>query len=233
LDNDGQYDDATGPDQSATWNTVGNYTIGLRVADDDGSFATAGATVSVQPASYNVSLVAGWNLVSFNLIPTDTAVASVLSSVAGKYDLVYAWNSAVSSNNWLKADDNPLSPDTLTHLDHRMGFWIHMTEAATLVAQGSLPDTTNIQLNTEGGGWNLVGYPALNTTILPDALSAHGVGANFTLVYAFFASNIADPWKVFDRTAPAWSNDLTGMSPRWGYWVKTSVDNLTWHVEYP
>jgi hypothetical protein len=67
---------------------------------------------------------------------------------------------------------------------------------------------------------------------LPDALQFHGVGEDFSLVYAFHANDVGDPWKLFDRTAPPFSNDLTFLSPGWGYWVKVSV-NHTWQVSYP
>ena len=43
-------------------------------------------------AKHSISLVPGWNLVSFNVHPTDTAIAAVLSSIAGNYNLVYAWD---------------------------------------------------------------------------------------------------------------------------------------------
>ena len=47
LDNDGQYDDATGASPSYSWGTAGNYTIGLRVTDSTEATATDTATVTV------------------------------------------------------------------------------------------------------------------------------------------------------------------------------------------
>jgi PKD repeat protein len=47
LDNDGQYDDFTGPDPSKTWTAVGTYPIGLKVTDDDGGIGTNATTVEV------------------------------------------------------------------------------------------------------------------------------------------------------------------------------------------
>jgi PKD repeat protein len=49
LDNDGQYDDATGatPTFSAAGLSAGTYTVGLRVTDDEGLSATATATIHV------------------------------------------------------------------------------------------------------------------------------------------------------------------------------------------
>jgi PKD repeat protein len=47
LDNDGAYDDFTGQNPQKTYGSVGTYTIGLKVADDDGGFDTKSTTVTV------------------------------------------------------------------------------------------------------------------------------------------------------------------------------------------
>jgi len=47
LDNDGQYDDATGPNPTKTWTSTGTYTIGLKVTDKDGDWDTDQTTVEV------------------------------------------------------------------------------------------------------------------------------------------------------------------------------------------
>ena len=232
LDGDTVYDDASGASPTPTWNTVGPYTIHLQVTDEDGNSITDTASVNITPATHSLSLVQGWNLVSFNVQPTSTAIATVLSSLAGNYDLVYAWDAGATSNNWLKY--SPTAPgysNSLNNLDEKMGFWIHMTAADTLNVTGSVPVTTNINLSTAGGGWNLVAYPSAVDRPLPEALSDNGVGTDFSLIYAYHANEPADPWKLFSRTAPTWSNDLTELEPGWGYWIKVSADH-TWSVKY-
>ena len=91
--------------------------------------------------------------------------------------------------------------NTLRNLDETMGFWIHMTAADTLDVVGTAPTTTNIALLDNAGGWNLVAYPSVADRQLPAALSDHGVGTDFSLVYAYHANDTADPWKLFDPTA--------------------------------
>jgi PKD repeat protein len=229
LDNDGDYDDATGQSPSHTWNTVGDYTIGLQVTDDDGNPVTDSADVHISGETHSIGLEVGWNLVSFNLQPVSTVITDVLSSIEGNYDLVYAWDAP--SEQWLKYDPGVPYGDTLTNLDETMGFWIQMTSADTLDVVGSVPTTTDINLYSAGAGWNLVGYPSAVNRDLPGVLQDHGVGTDFSLVYAYHANDLADQWKLFDRTGPEYANDLTYLSPGWGYWVKVSADH-TWDVAY-
>ena len=174
----------------------------------------------------SISLVVGWNLVSFNLHPASTAILDVLTSVAGNYSLVYAWNA--TSGSWMKYDTvAPPFSNTLSTLDETQGFWIKITTADTLEVSGSAPTTSNIALKT---GWNLVGYPKTGTLVLPDVFSLHGVGTDFTLVYAYHAAE-ADQWKKFDRTAEPYVNDLTQLAPDYGYWIKVGGPH-TWDVTY-
>lgn len=49
LDGDGEYDDATGTAASRSWETVGTYTVGLRVRDTAGATATDELTVRIVP----------------------------------------------------------------------------------------------------------------------------------------------------------------------------------------
>jgi hypothetical protein len=37
---------------------------------------------------------------------------------------------------------------------------------------------------------------------------------------------------MFDPAAPTWVNDLSALTPGWGYWVKVT-DPVTWSVSYP
>jgi hypothetical protein len=228
-DNNGTYD-ATGQNISHTWPDIGSYTIGLRVIDERGGMGTATTTVLTLP-KHSISLVSGWNLVSFNLHPVDTSTATVLSSIAGHYDLVYAWDA--STQAWLKYDPimDPPSLNSLQGLDETMGFWIRMDSPQMLEVVGSVPVTTPIPLMANAAGWNLVGYPSAVNRPLPDVLRDHGVGIDYSIVYANHAADTADPWKLYERTGPAWVNDLTEFAPGWGYWVRATANN-TWSVSY-
>jgi hypothetical protein len=106
-----------------------------------------------------------------------------------------------------------------------------MTNADTLDVVGTIPTVTSIALLDNAGGWNLVAYPSEVNRPLPAALSNYGAGTDFTMVYTYHKSDAADPWKLFDRMGAPYANDLTELSPGWGYWVKVNADH-TWSVKY-
>jgi hypothetical protein len=246
---DGTRTDTTDADGNYTITNVppGSYTLTPTLAGYTFSPATFPAVVTSTNLTgkdfsatfiqnvHSISLTTGWNLVSFNLHPVNTDIANVLSSLVGNYDLVYAWDATgahSTSGNWMKyAPTAPPYSNSLTNLDEKMGFWIHMTSADTLDVVGSVPVTTNIALSDNAGGWNLVAYPSAENGDLPAVLVEHGVGTDFSIVYAYHANDTADPWKLFGRTVPIWANDLTELAPGWGYWIKVTADN-TWDVEY-
>ena len=174
----------------------------------------------------SIPLLPGWNMVSINIHPLSTVATDVLTSLNGNYDLVYAWDSSVTSNNWLRADNIPINTDNLTQIDESMGLWVHMTAADTLEVTGTYPVSTTIPLRITAGGWNLVGYPSGSTAAPVSVLSP-----NTTLVYTYRASDTADPWKLYDVTAAPFINDLTAMTPTWGYWIYVTANN-SWVVAY-
>ena len=231
-ENDGTYD-TTGQTASHAWANPGSYTVGLKVTDAQNGVGTATVPVTVILSTHSISLVQGWNLVSFNVRPTNTDITAVLSSISGNYNLVYAWDATITSDNWKKYAPPPAPSyqNTLSSLDETMGFWIYMTTADTLEVVGTATTTTDIALSVNAGGWNLVGYPSMAERDLPGALQSHGVGTDFSLVYAYHAYDTEDQWKLFDRTGASYANDLKKLTPGWGYWIKVSADHI-WSVKY-
>ena len=131
----------------------------------------------------------------------------------------------------MKADNDPLSPDDLLTLDETQGFWIHMTTADTLVISGSAPSNTTIPLYITGGTWNLVSYPAATARVLPDALSTNGLGTSNFLIFSYRPVDSVDPWKMYDRSAEPYANDLLSMTAGWGYWIQVQAP-ATWNIPY-
>ena len=236
LDGDGFYDDATGAPPSYTWFATGDQTIRLQVTDNDGNTVTsAPVNVHIILATCSIPLLADWNLVSCNIHPVLTTVPQVLSTIAGKYDLVYAYDPTgiiARTGNWMKySPGSPSYSNNLPYLDEKMGFWIHATEECTLTISGNAQASTDIPLWDDVGGWNLVGYPSVAVRALPGALSNHGVGGNLMLIYAYHAIDTGNLWKKFDPHGPIYTNNLLTMTPGWGYWIQVSADS-TWTINF-
>ena len=99
----------SGSDASVAWPGLAGTTQyeWYAVSDNGGAAATSSTwnfTTQVS-TTYNISMLTGWNLVSFPWHPGSTAIANVLTSVSGKYDLVYAWDATgghSSAGNWMR-----------------------------------------------------------------------------------------------------------------------------------
>jgi hypothetical protein len=154
----------------------------------------------------------GWNLVSMRLQPTSTAVADVLSSIAGKYDAVQAYQ----NGSWISLGSG------LTDLDHTKGFWVRVTQNSTLTISGNRPTSTTLPLTAAHGGWNLISWPSGESRTVSTALA--GIAGQVSVVYAYDAQDVASPWKVYDPAAPSYANNLTHFVPGRGYWIRVNSD---------
>lgn len=81
LDNDGQYDDATGISAAVTFYDNGTFTVGLRVTDVAGAFATDSAEVVVSNVAPSVDAIPDTTVVS-----GDTVAVSATFSDPGTLD---------------------------------------------------------------------------------------------------------------------------------------------------
>lgn len=142
-------------------------------------------------------------------------IAAVLSSISGKYDIVWAYNASDAKDPWKKYI--PGAPDSVSDLKTMvpgLGYWISINSNSTvLTINGTVMDSLEIPAYT---GWNLIGYPLIQSKEISTALSS--ISGKYDIVWTYNASDISDPWK---RYAPgAVGNDLTYMTPGSGYWIK-------------
>lgn len=85
------------------------------------------------PQIIGIPLCPGWNLIGYPK-QTPVAIATALAGIAGKYNLVYAYDAADTADPWKKYDSNaPPFTNDLTHMQAWFGYWIRMTQAATLI----------------------------------------------------------------------------------------------------
>ncbi len=162
----------------------------------------------------SISLSQGSNLISLYRQPGDTDIASVLSSISGKYTSVWAF----IDNTWKTYD--PVNPgfSDLTTMEAGRGYWVEMNESATMIVAGLVPSNSTDLVN----GSNLVGYNSVNSWDTPDAITS--IEGQCVSVWAF----IEGSWKLYDPANPGFS-DLTTMEPGYGYWIDVS-EACVWNV---
>lgn len=166
-------------------------------------------------ATYIIALDEGWNLMSVPFIQVDTSISEVLKDISGKWDYIRTYDAPTDSwqsNSVLK----PTQLNDFDVLDHKTGFWIHVTEPnVNLTVRGNIPVSTSMSLYA---GWNLVGYPSMNTETVGNAL--FGTGADAAMV-----CNITEPYHV-KEVGPTYI-----MKPGEGYWVHVPADSV-WVVNW-
>lgn len=104
--------------------------------DGNWLYMTAPATLSFDgawPQTIGIPLCPGWNLIGYPK-QTPVAIATALAGITGKFNLVYAYDASDPTDPWKKYDPNaPPFTNDLTHMQAWFGYWIRMTQAATLI----------------------------------------------------------------------------------------------------
>jgi hypothetical protein len=163
----------------------------------------------------NIPLSTEWNLISLPIQPSNTSIASVLSSIAGSYSAVYAYDT--SGKNYQRyipgASDN-----NLTTMAAGRGYWIFMSEAKTLRITGKKASPT-IDIDKE---WNLVGYNS--TTALPVEQALASLSGKVSVVYGF--DSTTDTYKGY---VPGSTGQLTTLEPGKGYWIFATEEGV-WNI---
>ena len=153
--------------------------------DDDG--IANGVIINSTGLGYTfspISVSAGWNLISLPKQPANISTEDVLSSIAGKYESVWAY----INGQWKSYDpEQPFFGD-LTTMQAGIGYWIKMKAAGELTVSGS-ETSASITLYD---GWNLVGYNGSQITDIEEALES--IAGKYISVWAY----INGQWKSFD-----------------------------------
>ena len=164
-----------------------------------------------------ISLSEGWNLISIPLIQCYESIHQVLDNITGKWDYIQAYD-ALDSDHWkTNATFKPDQLNDLKLLNHKIGFWINITEPnVNLTVYGYKTEMTSIPLYA---GWNLVGYPTLNDTM--------------TVANALWGTG-ADRVEVCDTSEPYNLKEVVStyvMKPGEGYWIHVPSDTI-WVVDW-
>ena len=124
------------------------------------------------------------------MIPSNPTPASVFASVAGRYDLIFWYDACDTNDPWKKYDPNapPIAND-LTAISTAQGLWIKANADATWIVTGTASSQVTIPLCA---GQNLISFPSIGATPLPEALSS--IAGKFGKVYAYDSTDVSAPW---------------------------------------
>jgi len=158
----------------------------------------------------------GWDLISLPLQPENTEVTAVLSSIEGKYDSIWRYD---SNPGWRWYLPNAPEISNLWEMESGIGYWIETTEACSLTIQGTQPQTA-IPLSE---GWNLVGYGSQTSDDIEDCMTS--IAGLYISVWEYDA---VDGWQWYMSASPDGSN-LDSMRPGFGYWIE-SLTACIWDI---
>jgi hypothetical protein len=158
----------------------------------------------VSDETQQFALNSGWDLISLAVHPDNMTPASLFSPIID--DVLQVKNLTQSYDPNL-----PEYMNTLTQLNDGYAYWIHLENAANLSVTAPAVDvnSTTIQLQS---GWNLVGYPALQSQNVETALT--GIQTYLLQVKSLTQS--------YNPDLPEYLNTLTNLESGKGYWMEVS-----------
>jgi len=181
------------------------------------------------------TLAAGWHLISLPIIPADPTPVSIFNGIPINGAL-FGWNPDTDSYVMYLTD----YPDDFGDCEVGAGYWLHLSEPATISYEGT-PTTGAQHLDLSGGGWRLIGQPFYGSTPLmlctvtdqdiPTTQPYYDAALDGWVSGRLWAYDAAaggyvmvgpDPWHV--------SGSLTAWS---GYWVWGANMNLTLDIPQP
>jgi hypothetical protein len=204
------YNDGTGWHQLGAATSTAGWTFPLSFTLRASVNNFGSITVVVPDVQYSetapvlVSLSFGWNLISLPVQPSNTSIASVLSTIQGAYEVVWAY----PGQSWKVYDPKDSGGSTLTTMRAGAGYWIKTTAKNTLYISGSTPSPSSIPLIS---GWNLVGY---NGACATPSAALSSVSSSLQVLWGYSSKG----WHSY----PANSGGLTQLCPGEGYWIDVS-----------
>ena len=192
-----------------SWTNVvaGTDTIKAIATDNKGATTTSNAVIITVQKTQTLSLTAGWNLISFNVQPADSAIASVFSSLGTNLltvktaDAFYDPSQTSYYNSLLK-------------LQRGAAYLVKVTSAQTLSVTGTMLTPLSYSLKS---GWNMIGFPKQASVAIATATT--GITSQFVSTKNF------EGFYVKGGT----SNSLTNFDPGKGYYLKVNAaTSITW-----
>ncbi len=165
---------------------------------------------SINLATDLIPLRAGWNLVSTDVVPVDSTVTTLFSSLLpGNLEYATGFDNGASFFD----PNGLLFLNTLNSFERGFGYWIKVAQDDTLRIQGDpLSDAFRKGL---AANWNLVAFPPQADEAPENYFSDIISDNNLLYVTGFDGSST-----FFDPNGPPFLNTLRVMRNGLGYWVK-------------
>jgi hypothetical protein len=190
--------------------TVSGYTISGTDAGNYTLTQPTELTANIIVVDQFISLTTGWNIISFNVIPNNQNMLSILQPLVNEGSLLKVMdesgNSIENVGGWLNEIGNSQVSE---------GYKVKVSQNTTLNVKGTtvaLP--VNIPLTA---GWNIISYPDLNpqnaNTLLQDLMTSG------KLVKVMDESGNA-----IENVGGNWLSDIEYMVPGEGYKVKVNAN---------
>ncbi len=180
------------------------------------------ACAQAESATQQISLHAGWNLVSLQVGNAPVPVATFSSALSTPNNLIEIWgyqpSGSISTPGQWKSFQPKLAgyPSDLPTLSQGKGYWVNVSQATTL----SLEDVPWDGTLTLQPGWNLVGFPGLSRDASEVQELSSVFGTAFSRVSQVWTFNTSTQrFSGYDLTAIPQLKDLAAVSPGQGYWV--------------
>lgn len=190
---------ATAPIPTTTASGSSSYYVSQTVNTCESPRATIVVNVTAN-ATQNISLVSGWNLISFNVQPTDSNITAVFGSLGTSLLTVKTQDAFYDPNQ-------SAIYNSLTKIEKGKAYLVKVNAAKTVTVSGNLISTISIPLNA---GWNLVGYPKTANGAIATVLT--GIWTPFSFIKNFDG--------FYQKSGT--TNSLTNMIPGSGYFIKVS-----------
>ena len=201
-----------------TWSTagreIGSYIASAVVLVGEETFGPVSKTFEILPG-INISLYAGWNMISLPLKPADLSASSVLATIPNAGGIAYLWNASKGAYDAIYGD---------MELELGRAYWITIVSDGTWTPSGI--EVSGVQVNLTPG-WNMIGIPSRTNVSATDIIVT--VGANsYNLVDAVHNRYIGGIFYSWDTVHGEWNatviSNTTMLKPGIGYFAKANQE---------
>lgn len=165
---------------------------------------------------------AGWNLISIPLQPEDPSVADVLAGLVGVGNAIEN-----ALYRYVPGAGYELYPGDFTTMAPGVGYWLKLTQPATVTFEGTPPEGEQVLPLAEG--WNLIGPPVPETVPI-SSLQVDTPGGRMSFEEAVAGGYIQPQMYYYEggyKIAAPSGGDSDSLEPARGYWAKTYTSGVS------